>query len=347
MSTAPRSLIRIVLGLAVVALGLFSAGPAAAAQIALFNEAGFGGARLDLRGDAPDIRRAGFNDLTSSIVVMSGRWELCSDVGFRGTCTTLEPGEYPRLDPRLANRISSARVLAGNEAYPPYRGDGRYGHDEGRPVGSVGLPPPVTYGEARRAVGAGGRIVLFEDEGLRGRSITLVGPDTEVLPRGNDSVGALSAVVESGQWLLCAGPSFRGACIELAPGRYDNLAQAGLTQRALSAQPLAQSAGRGGWDGQRPGWDAGMGRDQRAGYGYAAVELFSQRGFGGQRYSADRDVQALRDFNDRAASAIVHDGQWEFCVDFDYRGGCAVYGPGRYPALGALTGHLSSVRRVR
>ena len=69
MSTALRSFVRIALGAAVVGLGLLGAGVAAAAQITLFNEAGFGGARLDLRGDAPDIRRAGFNDLTSSGVV--------------------------------------------------------------------------------------------------------------------------------------------------------------------------------------------------------------------------------------------------------------------------------------
>ena len=54
MSIALRSFVRISLGLAVVVLGLLSAGLAAAAQITLFNQAGFGGARLDLRDDAPD-----------------------------------------------------------------------------------------------------------------------------------------------------------------------------------------------------------------------------------------------------------------------------------------------------
>ena len=169
------------------------------------------------------------------------------------------------------------------------------------------------------------------------------GLNVHILHGRNDSFGATSAVIEGGQWLLCAHSSFHGNCIELGPGRYDNLAQAGLARPVLSAQPVAMSAGRGGWQG----WDGREGRDDRAGYGLAAVELFSERDFGGQRYSADGDVQALRDFNDRAASAIVHIGQWEFCGDFDYRGGCAVYDPGRYPALGALTRHLSSVRRVR
>ena len=346
MSTALCSSIRIALGLAVVALGLLGPGLAAAAQITLFNEAGFGGARLDLRGDAPDIRRAGFNDLTSSVVVTSGRWELCTDVGFGGTCTALEPGEYPRLDPRLANRISSARVLADDRAGPPSRGDGRYGHDEGRPIGPAGMPPVLARAGDRHAVLTGVRAVLFEEPGLRGRSITLFGADPDILRGRNASLGASSVVIEGGPWLLCADPSFNGNCIELNPGRYDDLAQAGLARRVLSARPVGMSAARGDWDG-RPGWHGGMGGNERAGYGHAAVELFSQPDFAGQRYSADGDVQALRDFNDRAASAIVNDGQWEFCGDFDYRGGCAIYGPGRYPALGALTKHLSSVRRVR
>ena len=52
-------------------------------------------------------------------------------------------------------------------------------------------------------------------------------------------------------------------------------------------------------------------------------------------------------FNDRASSAVVNSGQWEFCVDFEYRGGCTVFGPGRSPRLGGLTHKLSSVRRLQ
>ena len=79
------------------------------------------------------------------------------------------------------------------------------------------------------------------------------------------------------------------------------------------------------------------------------IELFTEADFGGERFATGRDVSALDrgNFNDRAASAIVYSGQWEFCVDFDYRGACAVYGPGRYPRLGGLTRQLSSVRRLQ
>jgi len=49
-------------------------------------------------------------------------------------------------------------------------------------------------------------------------------------------------------------------------------------------------------------------------------------------------------FNDGARSAVVHDGQWEICIDSDYRGGCSVLAPGAYPNLGAYAGRISSVR---
>ena len=341
-SVAGRGLRRLAVGLALAGL----AGAAAAAQITLYNEAGFGGAQLSLRGDSPDIARAGFNDRTSSVVVTSGRWELCTDAGFRGTCTALEPGEYPRLDGRLANRISSVRLLNETDAYPGRRGGVEPPYDErGRPVGPIAaLPAPVARGGY---AGQPGRLVLFEKDGLRGASVSIVGPVGDLTHGPLGGWGAASAVVEGGNWMLCPDPGFNGACIEVGPGRYDDFGQAGLARPVASARPAGYAPGRGGWD-ERGGRDGGWGRDERRGWdGRSAVELFSELDFGGAHYAADGDVRALEDFNDRAASAIVHSGRWEFCGDFDYGGGCAIFGPGRYPELGALTRHLSSVRRVR
>jgi hypothetical protein len=51
-------------------------------------------------------------------------------------------------------------------------------------------------------------------------------------------------------------------------------------------------------------------------------------------------------FNDRANSAVVHDGRWEICVDADFSGGCSVLAPGSYPNLGAYAGRISSVRPI-
>ncbi len=51
-------------------------------------------------------------------------------------------------------------------------------------------------------------------------------------------------------------------------------------------------------------------------------------------------------FNDRAQSAIVHSGMWQFCADADYQGSCEGLGPGQWPNLGGVTGRVSSLRPV-
>ena len=43
---------------------------------------------------------------------------------------------------------------------------------------------------------------------------------------------------------------------------------------------------------------------------------------------------------------VVNDGYWEACENIGYRGGCQVYGPGRYPTLGGMTNRISSLRPV-
>ena len=51
-------------------------------------------------------------------------------------------------------------------------------------------------------------------------------------------------------------------------------------------------------------------------------------------------------FNDRAQSAIIHSGTWQFCADADYRGSCEGLGPGQWSNLGGVTGRVSSLRPV-
>ena len=82
-----------------------------AGEISLFEGAGFGGRVVTLRATAPSVSNVGFNDRTSSIVVRSGRWEVCSDDNFRGDCAIFEPGQYSSLDGRFDKRVSSAREV--------------------------------------------------------------------------------------------------------------------------------------------------------------------------------------------------------------------------------------------
>jgi hypothetical protein len=80
----------------------------------------------------------------------------------------------------------------------------------------------------------------------------------------------------------------------------------------------------------------------------AGITFYEGENFTGREMSVDRTVANFDDtrFNDRARSAIVDAGQWELCVDSDFRGTCQVLGPGRYPDLGGLAHKVSSVRPV-
>ena len=49
-----------------------------------------------------------FNDRVSSVEVMGGRWELCTDIDYGGRCIVLGPGRY-NFDKALNDRISSVR----------------------------------------------------------------------------------------------------------------------------------------------------------------------------------------------------------------------------------------------
>jgi hypothetical protein len=88
------------------------AGTAQAAELTLFKQPNFTGQALTLRGDNDDLSGAHFQDQVSSILVRSGRWQLCTQPNFQGDCQVLEPGRYASLEQTLNHRIESARHLA-------------------------------------------------------------------------------------------------------------------------------------------------------------------------------------------------------------------------------------------
>lgn len=83
-----------------------------------------------------------------------------------------------------------------------------------------------------------------------------------------------------------------------------------------------------------------------AGTASANVTFYERENFAGREMTVDQTVNNFdgAQFNDRARSAIVNNGEWEVCVDADFGGGCQVLGPGRYPDLGGLAGRVSSAR---
>lgn len=101
-------------------IALFAvAGTAQAAQLTLYKQPNFTGEALTLHNDTTDLSGAHFQDQVSSVVVRSGRWQVCTSPDFRGNCSVLGPGEYPTLEQDLNHRIESVRQLAGYAVNDP------------------------------------------------------------------------------------------------------------------------------------------------------------------------------------------------------------------------------------
>ncbi len=174
------------------------------------------------------------------------------------------------------------------------------------------------------------QIIFFELPDFNGRRYA-VNDSVSNMGSGGFNDRASSVVVRSGSWQLCTDAYFRGRCVTLNPGEYRNLGQIGLSNQISSARQMGGSWGGGG------GGDPG-----------AAVTLYEGSDFGGRSFGVTGDVPNLgrTDFNDRARSMFVQGGNWELCRDDGYRGGCRVFGPGRHPNLGFLSGEVSSIRLV-
>ncbi len=147
---------------------------------------------------------------------------------------------------------------------------------------------------------------------------------------------ASSVIVQGGRWQLCSDAYFRGNCVTLNPGQYNDLGAMGLSNRVSSARPLPGGPGPGpGSVPPRPG--AG-----------APVMLFSEYNLGGDRVpivGAIDNLDTTR-WNDRAVSMTIEYGEWQLCSDAYFRGDCRTFGPGRYDNLGGMTRKASSIRPV-
>jgi beta/gamma crystallin len=171
-----------------------AAGAAQAAEMTVFKQPGFSGDALTLRGDNTDLAANGFLDQISSVVVRSGRWEVCTQPNFQGDCMTLDRGEYPRLEQRLNHRIESARDLT------------RVAESE-------------RYGNRYR----GGPVVeLFDGPDFRGRRVP-IGRDQESLFRRGFDQQASSMVIHEGTWQICTQPAYEGVCRVFREGEYPDL----------------------------------------------------------------------------------------------------------------------------
>jgi hypothetical protein len=202
----------------------FAATAVLAGEIILYEQPGFQGRRMTLRGTTSNLDRTQFNDRAESIVVREGVWEVCTDAHFGGRCVRLQPGEYPNLQGGVNDRISSAREVA-QYTPPPQQG----------------YAPPPSGGPARA--------VLYEGQGFRGRSFELQRDVVRNLDRTNFNDRAASLRVFSGYWIFCSDANFEGDCRTFGPGEYPDL-PGDLNHRVSSGRRIADRYPYGG----APNW---------------------------------------------------------------------------------------------
>ncbi|MFA9216407.1 MAG: beta/gamma crystallin-related protein [Sphingomonadaceae bacterium] len=92
------------------------------------------------------------------------------------------------------------------------------------------------------------QITLYETEGWHGRAFSTSQPVRDFSRNGfNDK--ASSVVVERGRWEVCEDAGFRGQCMVLRQGSYENLRGMGLNNQISSARPARE---RGQYDNEAP-----------------------------------------------------------------------------------------------
>ena len=90
----------------------------AAAQVTFYEGEGFRGRAFTTNTRVGDFGRFGFNDRASSVVVDSGRWEVCENNRFEGRCVVLRRGSYDSLRALgMENSISSVRPVDNRRRY--------------------------------------------------------------------------------------------------------------------------------------------------------------------------------------------------------------------------------------
>lgn len=181
-------------------------------------------------------------------------------------------------------------------------------------------------------------ITLFQNPNFSGPNFSANGSVTNLANAGfNDR--ASSVTIRAGTWQLCSDDFFRGQCVTLQPGNYNNLGAMGLNNAVSSLREVGWSGGSGGIGGSGGGgWTGGA----------PAITLFDSQGMTGRSVVLNGPVANFDDirFNDRANSAIVARGTWQICTDANFSSNCETFRPGRYDNIGGVTGRASSARPI-
>ena len=207
-----------------VAAAQLAGGPRGDRGLILHDNTGFTGEAVRIDSAVSSMSDARFNDKASSIQVLGGSWELCSDGNFRGRCevVTGDVGDLRAIG--LGNNISSVRP-AGRRGG---RGDGAGGPRGDRPGTGYDRGAPI---------------VLYSQENFRGEARSFDG-NVQNLSRAGFNDRAESVRVNRGVWLLCDDANFGGRC-EYVDRDVSDLRRIGLRGNisSISLSPYDQGPG--------------------------------------------------------------------------------------------------------
>ena len=208
---------------------LATAGAVQAAEITIYKQPNFAGGDQTFNRDTASLQGTGVYDQSKSVVVRSGRWQVCSQPNFQGDCQVLERGQYASLPQQLSGRIESMREvtqMADADEYSRWRYEGggwrerenwRRGGGEFRGGDNRG---GERYGRAdrREAYDPRAALVLYADGNW-----SRFDDDVNSLRASPLRDGAERMIVREGRWEVCALPDYRGVCRVYDPGQYVNL----------------------------------------------------------------------------------------------------------------------------
>lgn len=207
-------------------VAMLAAGAAQAAEMTVFKQPNFTGDTLTIRDDATNLSGRNFQDQISSIVVNSGRWEVCTQPNFQGDCMTLERGRYSSLDQRLNHRIESVREItnyADNKRYDNafvYHGGDRYAMNRDSRYGGDSYRGDRYRDERYRRPA----VTLFDGPDFSGRAVRIQSDTASLYKRGFDDQ-ASSMVIREGTWQVCTSEGYEGFCRTFQPGEYADLSR--------------------------------------------------------------------------------------------------------------------------
>lgn len=202
----------------VSALALPAAGVAQGLE--LYDFPNFQGASVRVEREVANLGPGAFDNLTTSIAVDGGPWEVCDGANFTGQCAIVTDDVWDLQSLGMNNRISSLRLA----------------QTAGQPAG----PGQAPFGQP--GFGQQPALVLYENTNYRGRSATYYSRADNLRFESFDDRARSAELV--GEWTLCEGANLTSRC-ETFNSSVPDLSRFAMGGTISSVAPNAPGPGAG------------------------------------------------------------------------------------------------------